>query len=653
MSAIPAKTFAGMDLLRFTTAGSVDDGKSTLIGRLLYDTKSIFQDQMDQIEGASRKLGEEGVNLALLTDGLRAEREQKITIDVAYRYFATPKRKFIIADTPGHVQYTRNMVTGASTADLAVVLVDARKGVLTQSKRHAFITSLLGIPHVIVAVNKMDLVDWSEERFEEIREEFRRFARKLTIQNVSFVPMSALLGDNVVEPSENMPWYQGGPLLHKLETVSVGGRRNAIDFRFPVQYVIRPNQDFRGFAGSVASGSVQPGEEVVVLPSGFATRVKGIESFDGPRREAGPGDAVVLTMEDELDISRGDMVVRKKNVPTVGTRFEAYLCWMDDAPLDREKSYLLLHTTRQVQAFVAKLEYRVDVDTLHRDSAETLRLNEIGRVEITTAHPIFHDSYRVNIATGSFALVDPHTNRTVAAGMIRGEVRRVEEVQPPSDASPSAEDAEETGGGTLMSPDVTWEGWNIPREEREARNGHRAAVVWFTGMSGAGKTTIAREVERLLFAQGVQTMLLDGDQVRHGLCGDLGFDPEDRKENIRRVREVARLFFEQGCVVLCTFVSPYRRDRALVRGSLPVGRFFEVHVHASLEEVKARDPKGLYRKEAAGTIGPLSGSQGPYEPPDAPEIVLDTTRVGIGEAAKLILDRLEERGMVVRPPDSD
>lgn len=347
---------------------------------------------MDQIEGASRKLGEEGVNPARLTDGLRSEREQKIAIDIAYRYFATPKRKFIIADTPGHIQNTRNMVTGASTADLALVLVDARKGVITQSKRHALITSPLGIPHVIVAVKKMDLVHWSEEVFEAIRDEFRRFARNLSIQNISFVPISALLGDNVVPPSTDMPWYQGGPLLHKLETANVLGRRNASDFRLPVQHVIRPNQDFRGFAGSVASGSVKPGEEEVVLPSGFSTRVRTVETFDGPPREALVGDAVVLTMEDELDISRGDMLVRRKNVPTVGARFEAHLCWMDDEPLDPGRPYLLLHTSRQVQAFIEKLECRVAVDTLHREEADTLGLNEIGRVEVTTAHPNFYDS---------------------------------------------------------------------------------------------------------------------------------------------------------------------------------------------------------------------------------------------------------------------
>jgi bifunctional enzyme CysN/CysC len=624
-----------MDLLRFTTAGSVDDGKSTLIGRLLYDTKSIFQDQMEHIEGASRKLGEEGVNLALLTDGLRAEREQKITIDVAYRYFATPKRKFIIADTPGHVQYTRNMVTGASTADLAIILVDARKGVLTQSKRHAFITSLLGIPHVIVAVNKMDLVDFAEARFEEIRGEFHEFATKLTLEDITFVPISALKGDNVVERSLNMEWYQGGPLLHRLETVSLGGRRNAIDFRFPVQSVIRPHQGFRGFAGTVASGSVRPGDEVVVLPSGLATRVRTIETFDGPRTEAQAGDAVVLTTDDELDISRGDMVVRKKNVPVVGSRFEAYLCWMSDEPLDAALPYVLFHTTRQVRAFVERLEYRVDVETLHREQAPTLSLNEIGRVEITTSEPVFFDSYRVNIATGSFILIDPHDNATVAAGMIRGEVRRVEE----------AGEIAATSSVRPASPNVTWEGWNVSRAEREASNGHKAAVVWFTGMSGAGKTTIARRVERRLFEQGVRTMLLDGDQLRHGLCGDLGFTPEDRTENIRRAGEVAKLFFEQGCVVLCTFVSPYAKDRDRARALVPEGRFFEIHVDAPLEELRRRDPKGLYRGEEAGEVSALPGSAGAYEPPERASLRLDTAALGVEEAVAEVLSRLKAGGV--------
>ena len=622
---------AESDLLRFTTAGSVDDGKSTLIGRLLHDTKSIFEDQLEHIEGASRRLGEEGVNLALLTDGLRAEREQKITIDVAYRYFATPRRKFIIADTPGHVQYTRNMVTGASTADLAIILVDARKGVVTQSRRHAFITSLLGIPHIIVAVNKMDLVDYDEGAYERVRAEFREFSTKLTVKDISFVPISALKGDNVVHWSDRMPWYRGGGLLHKLENATVGARKNHIDFRFPVQYVIRPHQHFRGFAGTVASGSISPGEEIVVLPSGRTTRVRSVETYEGAVPEALSGDAVTLTTEEEVDISRGDMIVRRKNLPEVSDRVEAYLCWMDEKEMEPGRAYLLMHTTRQVQAFIDRVEYRVDVDTLHRAPARTLGLNEIGRVEITTSRPLFFDSYRVNSPTGSFVLIDPHSNATVAAGMIRGEVRRIENIELGESPPPERP----------VSPNVVWQGWNIPRAEREAAQGHGSAVVWLTGLSGAGKTTIAREVERRLFDRGVRTMLLDGDQLRHGLCGDLAFSPRERAENIRRAGEVARLFFEQGNVVLCTFVSPYREGRDSARSLFPDGRFYEVHVHAPIEELKRRDPKGLYRREATGELGALSGSRGPYESPETPEMDLDTLKIGVEEAVDVIIRRLE------------
>ena len=622
------RLYQDMDLLRLTTAGSVDDGKSTLIGRLLHDTKSIFEDQMEQIEGASRKLGNEGLNLALLTDGLRAEREQKITIDVAYRYFATPRRKFIIADTPGHVQYTRNMVTGASTAELAIILVDARRGVLTQSKRHAFITSLLGIPHIVVAVNKMDLVDYSEDVYDEIRREFDEFSRKLTVKDVSYVPISALRGDNVVARSDRMPWFRGGPLLHRLETVNLGARRNHIDFRFPVQYVLRPNQEFRGFAGMVASGAVSPQEEVVVLPSGRTTRVRSVEGASGVVEEAAAGQSVVLTMEDEVDISRGDMVVRSKNVPTVSKRFEAYLCWMSEDAMESGRAYQLLHTTNQAQAFVERIEYRVDVDTLHRESASSLKLNEIGRVEISASRPIYFDSYRVNTATGSFVLVDPHTNVTVAAGMIRGAINRL-----PHDLL------------RRVSPDVVWEGLNISREEREARSGHRSALVWFTGMSGAGKTTITRAVERILFDRGLRTVLLDGDQVRHGLCGDLGFSPADRTENIRRVGEVAKLFFEQGTVVLCTFVSPFRADREAVQQLFPTSQVLEVYVHAPLAILKERDSKGLYSREAAGELS-LPGSESSYEAPDEPDLELDTSSIPAEEAAKRVVERL---GSLVDP----
>jgi len=624
--------YVGMDLLRFTTAGSVDDGKSTLIGRLLYDTKSIFEDQMAHIEGASQKLGETRVNLALLTDGLRAEREQKITIDVAYRYFATPRRKFIISDTPGHIQYTRNMVTGASNADLAIILVDATKGVLTQSRRHAFITSLLGIPHIVVAVNKMDLVDYDQGVYDAIVREFNEFGAKLTVKDISFVPLSALEGDNVVTASTRMPWYQGGPLLHRLETVNVGARTNAIDFRFPVQYVIRPNQGFRGYAGTVASGSVRPGEEIVVLPSGLATRIKSIETFDGPLSEANVGDAVVITTTDELDISRGDMVVRPRNLPTSSTKFEAYVCWMHSEPMARDRPYVLMHTTRQTQALVTRIDYRVDVDTLHREQSPSLGLNDIGRVEITTGQPLFFDSYRVNSATGGFILIDPHSNVTVGAGMIRGVPRTVER--------PKLH--------TGVSRDVVWQGWNIPREKREAQIGHRAGVIWLTGLSGAGKTTIAREVERRLFDMGCRTMLLDGDNLRHGLCGDLGFSPEDRAENIRRAGEVARLFFEQGCLVLCAFVSPYKRDRERVRSLVPRGRFLEVLVRATAETLRTRDPKGLYLRAGSGQIADFTGMSAPYEAPTAAELVLDTDQLDLETAVEKVIQALDALGLLRR-----
>ena len=626
-----------MDLLRFTTAGSVDDGKSTLIGRLLYDTKSIFEDQLEAVEGASRKLGEDRMNLALLTDGLRAEREQKITIDVAYRYFATPRRKFIIADTPGHVQYTRNMVTGASTADLAVVLVDATKGVLTQSKRHAFITSLLGIPHMIVAVNKMDLVGYAESLYDDIVREFGEFAARLVVKDITYIPISALEGDNVVEPSARMPWYQGGPLLNKLETVTVGARANSIDFRFPVQYVIRPNQAFRGYAGTTVSGSVRAGDDVVVLPSGLSTRIKAIETFDGPRAQADVGEAVVLTTTDELDVSRGDMVVRRKNLPMVARRLDAYLCWMDHTDLVVGGPYLLAHTTRRVQAVVKSVEYRVNVDTLHRDPAPTLAMNEIGRVEIATADPIFFDSYRLNSATGCFVLIDPQTNATVAAGMIRGETH---------DAADVAAMNAPTSAATTVSAGVTWEGWNIPREARETRQGHRATVIWLTGMSGAGKTTIARSVKRRLFEQGCRTMLLDGDHLRHGLCGDLGFSPDDRAENIRRAGQVAHLFFEQGAIVLCAFVSPYAAARARVRDLMPEGRFVEVFVQADVETCRARDTKGLYARSSKGQLNQFTGVSAPYEEPLAPELTIDTRVTAPDAAAAMVIDFLRRQRLI-------
>ena len=625
-----------MDLLRFSTAGSVDDGKSTLIGRLLYDTKSIFEDQLEAVEEASHRRGEGYVNLALLTDGLRAEREQNITIDVAYRYFATPRRKFIIADTPGHIQYTRNMVTGASTAELAIILIDARNGVLTQSKRHGFISSLLGIPHILVAINKMDLVDWSEDVYESIADEYTAFAEKLGVDDLSFIPISALLGDNVVDQSANMPWYHGSTLLHHLEHVNVGAHRNLVDFRFPVQYVIRPDQDYRGYAGRVASGSIRPGEEILVLPSRKTTTVASVDTFEGGLDEASAGDSVSITTTDELDISRGDMIVRPMNLPTADDEIDAMICWTSEQAMEAGKQYWLRQTTREVKAFVNRILHRIDVDTLHRDEVSTFELNDIGRVHLTTAQPIFFDRYQLNRETGSFILIDPHTNATVAAGMIRGAVKNVEDLpteEPRAEVRP-------------VSPDVVWESWNIDLAEREKRNRHKAGVIWFTGLSGSGKSSIARLLERKLFDAGVRTMLLDGDQVRHGINGDLGFTPEDRTENIRRIGELASLFFRQGSIVLCTFVSPFREDRDRARGLLPQGRFIEVFVDTPLEECERRDVKGLYARARKGEIAHMTGISSPYEPPEDPEIRLETVGSDPDELVAEVMVRLRDLGMV-------
>lgn len=621
-------TYLDMDLLRFTTAGSVDDGKSTLIGRLLYDSKSIFEDQMEAIEKTSKSSGEEEVNLALLTDGLQAEREQKITIDVAYRYFATPKRKFIIADTPGHTQYTRNMVTGASTADLAIILVDASKGLLTQSRRHAFISSLLRIPHLVVAVNKMDLVDYDEKVFNSIVNDFREFAHMLDVNDVTFIPISALKGDNVVEKGENTNWYNGSTLLHHLENVKVDAGENVVDFRLPVQYVIRPDRTFRGFSGQVASGHIRPGDEVKVLPSGLTTKVKDIVTRDGNLEAAYAGDSITLTMEDEIDISRGDMIVRKNNVPTVRNEFEAYMCWMNEKGMDLNKQYILQHTSHTVQVFVEDLLYRINVDTLSREDAENLELNEIGRVKLKTSKPLFFDPYQINQRTGSFIIIDPASNITVGAGMIRA-------------GSTVSKEGEGTEVEKMISPNITWEPWNISREEREKRNGHSARVIWFTGISGAGKSTIAKELERKLWDEGKQTVLLDGDQVRHGLNGDLGFSPKDRGENIRRVGQVARLFFEHGNIVLCTFVSPYIKDRDAVKAMLPEDTdFIEIHVTCSPETAKERDPKGLYEKAAKGEIAGLTGFDSEHEEPEAPTLIVDTDNVSVEQAVEEIYSLL-------------
>jgi bifunctional enzyme CysN/CysC len=619
------------DLLRFTTAGSVDDGKSTLIGRLLLDCRAILEDQLAAIERASQNRGDPYLDLALLTDGLRAEREQGITIDVAYRYFATPRRKFIIADTPGHIQYTRNMVTGASTADLAIILIDARNGVATQSKRHGFIASLLGIPHVTVAVNKMDLVDHRQAVFEAIVAEYRAFASKLAVPDLTFIPVSALHGDNVVEKSQRMPWYDGPTLLHHLEHIHIGAGRNLVDFRFPVQMAVRGHPDFRGYAGQIISGTIMPGEEVIVLPSGQTSRVREITTCGGALAEAAAGDSVILRLADELDISRGDMIARRHNLPLVADRLECTLCWMSEEPLRLGATYIVQHTTRQARGQITGLNYRIDVDTLHREPADTLRLNEIGRATLTMSQSLCCDPYALNRATGGFILIDPATNGTVAAGMIRR--------------------AAQNGGVAIQPPrphssDVAWEGAAITRARREARNGHAAAVLWFTGLSGSGKSTIARLLEQRLFALGAQTFRLDGDNVRHGLNGDLGFSPADRQENIRRVAEVAKLAFEHGAVVLCTFISPFRRDRDFARSLIPEERFVEIYVKCDVATCAARDPKGLYVRARRGEIPEFTGVSSPYEEPAAPEVIAETEAHSPEEIVEEILAWLHVRGIL-------
>jgi bifunctional enzyme CysN/CysC len=607
-------------LLRIATAGSVDDGKSTLIGRLLFDSKAIFEDQLSAVELTSRARGQDVPDLALLTDGLRAEREQGITIDVAYRYFATPRRKFIIADTPGHVQYTRNMVTGASTADVALILIDARNGVLEQSRRHAFIASLLGIPHLIACVNKMDLVDYAQERFEEIREEFRRFAMKLQVTDLSFMPVCALTGDNVVQRSQAMPWYEGSSLLHYLEELHVDSDRNLIDARFPVQYVIRPHQssdpvlhDFRGYAGTVAGGVIRVDDEVTVLPSGFTTRVSKIWGPGGRQlAEAFAGQAATLELTDDIDVARGDLICRPHNRPYIGRELDAMVCWLTPASvLSADGRYTIQHTTRSTRAVVRQLDYRLDVNTLHRDgSAAGLALNEIGRVRLRTQQPLLFDAYRRSRKTGSFILIDEATNNTVAAGMITG---------------PAQDD------GT-----VVWHRGSVRRSERATQG----MTVWLTGLSGSGKSTIAAELERRLVAEARPACLLDGDNLRHGLNADLGFSREDRAESVRRVGEVAKILADAGVVAIVSLVSPYAADREAAyavhsAADLPVA---EVFVDTPLEVCEARDPKGMYARARAGEIRGFTGIDDPYEPPASPHLHLRPEDGDAAAQAAMILD---------------
>lgn len=624
-------------LVRIVTTGSVDDGKSTLIGRLLFETNSIFEDQFTAIQRTSERKGYDYIDLSLILDGLSAEREQGITIDVAHIYFSTPNRKYIIADSPGHVQYTRNMVTGASNSELAIILIDARSGVLTQSKRHGFLVSLLQIPHMIVAINKMDLVDYSEDVYWKIVKEYEEFSAKLNIHDITFIPVSALKGDNVVHKSDQMPWYDGPSLLHYIENVHVAADRNLVDFRFPVQFVIRSHLDFRGYTGRISSGTITPGEEIVVLPSGKASKVKSIITYDGELQEAFAGQSVVITLEDEIDISRGDMIVRKNNLPQIGNKFEAMMCWMDEKPMVKDSYYILKHSTKAVKAYITQILYKIDMNTLHRERTDSFELNDIGRVEINTSLPIFFDSYASNLKTGCFVLIDPLINNTVAAGMIRGPVKKIEGILEDVGISEIAE---------KKSLHTVWTGWNIPREVREERNRHRAVVLWFTGLSGSGKSTITRVLENRLFQMGCHTMLLDGDNLRHGLCSDLGFSQKDRSENIRRAGESAALFFEHGNIVTCSFISPYRADRAFVRTLFPQDRFFEIYVKCNLEECIRRDPNGLYKKAISGEIEKFTGISDPYEEPQDPDLILETEKSSIDNCVELIIKLLQERNIL-------
>ncbi|HEX6457312.1 MAG TPA: adenylyl-sulfate kinase [Thermoleophilaceae bacterium] len=618
--------------LRIATAGSVDDGKSTLIGRLLFDSKQVFADQLEHVEETSRRRGDEYVDLALLTDGLRAEREQGITIDVAYRYFATPRRRFILADTPGHVRYTRNMVTGASTADLALILIDARKGVSEQTKRHAFVASLVGVPHLTVCVNKMDLVDFSEDVFENIREEFEDFAARLELTDVEFIPISALDGDNVVERSQRMKWYDGAPLLYHLEHVHVASDRNLVDVRFPVQWVIRPTEGDggRGYAGQIAAGILRKGDDVLVVPSGDTSRIASIESPTGDLDEAVPPMSVVVRLQDELDVSRGDMLCRPGNRPHRSRQLEAMVCWMSDEPVTVGKRLMLKHTTRWVTATVDDIRYRVDVETLHRDTkATSLQLNDIGRLKIRTSSPLAVDDYRRNRTTGSFILVDEATNDTVGAGMITELITN----------GTSTEQSD-------RSPNVTWHEGGLTREERWRTLGQKGATVWLTGLPASGKSTIASALEQHLVSRGRLAYRLDGDNLRHGLNGNLGFSAEDRAENVRRTAHVARLFADAGTIAIASLVSPYVSDRSAARAShdeLELD-FVEVFVDTPLEECERRDPKGLYAKARRGEISGMTGIDDPYEPPEAPEIVV---RGGSAEeAVEAIVTRLQELGII-------
>jgi bifunctional enzyme CysN/CysC len=626
------------DLLRLLTCGSVDDGKSTLIGRLLYDTHMIYEDQLEKIAKDSKVYGTTGDDFdpALLTDGLKAEREQGITIDVAYRYFSTDKRKFIIADCPGHEQYTRNMATGASACNLAVILIDARYGVITQTKRHSFICSLLGIKHVVVAVNKMDLVDWSEDIYDKIKEDYNGFVTRLNFSDIHFIPMSALKGDNVVTHSENLAWYDGPTFLHHMESVNISTDRNLIDMRLPVQYVLRPNLDFRGFSGTLASGVIRKGDAVASLPSRQESKIKAIYGPDGEIKEAFSPQAITVTLEDEIDVSRGNMIVPVNNIPHIGNEFEAMVVWMHEDAAQSGKSYLIKHTSSMVPGVLTDVRYRVDVNTMKRDKNEleiekvnALQLNEIGRCHITLHRPIAFDAYERNHATGAFIIVDRLSNITVGAGMI---VDRIVS-KPGHKKAP-------------VSQNIVRSDSLVSAEDRESLLGQKGATIWLTGLSGSGKSTVAQQLEKDLTDRGHLCYILDGDNVRHGLNRDLGFSMEDRKENIRRIAEVATLMNDTGVIVITSFISPYISDRAAAREVIGDESFVEVFVDTPIEVCEQRDPKGLYQKARSGEIQQFTGISDPYEAPQDAEITLTTEELQPAEAANMIIDDLKGRGIV-------
>jgi bifunctional enzyme CysN/CysC len=612
------------ELLRFITCGSVDDGKSTLIGRLLYESHMLFEDQLAALESDSKRVGTQGdeLDFALLVDGLAAEREQGITIDVAYRFFATERRKYIVADTPGHEQYTRNMVTGASTAQLAVILIDARKGVLTQTRRHSYLVALLGIRHVVLAINKMDLVGYSREIFDTIERSYRDFAQQIGLTDITAIPLSALRGDNIVTAGSNMPWYQGPTLIGHLEQVPVEDRLAEQPLRMPVQWVNRPNHEFRGFSGFIAGGHVRVGDAVRALPSGLSSRVARIVTFDGDLKEAVAGQSVTITLTDEIDVSRGDLLVGAAEPAGVADEFEATIIWMSEEPMLPGRPYLLKCGTRTVTATVAPLKYKINVNTLEQLAARQLELNEIGLCNITLDQPLAFDPYRSSRDTGGFILIDRISSNTVGAGLLQSALA--------------------TGGN------VRWQMLDVDKENRAAQKGQKAGVVWFTGLSGAGKSTIANLVEKKLFGLGRHTYLLDGDNVRHGLNRDLGFNDADRVENIRRVAEVAKLMCDAGLICLVSFISPFRSDRRMARSLLQSGEFVEVFIDTPLEEAERRDPKGLYRKARAGEIRNFTGIDSAYEPPEKPELRIDTLLTTPEQAAEQIITHLRAKGIIDR-----